>query len=508
MNDILPNRFQPRIYFDETKLVELSDSIRKFGVIQPIVVRKINDKYEIIAGERRFKASELANKTTIPAIVVKLSDKDAEEIALLENVQRQELNAMEEAVSYKRILDMGYISQEDLSKKIGKPQSAIVNKTRLLGLDDEVQSALLRGKISERHARSLLRLTDKNLQVDMLHRVINERLTVKMLDDEIKKILSSNTNKIEYQSTTLKNNVSEPSINNISQSFIDSLFKNNESERGKKMDIDKIMNEAHDINESRPMNDISSLMKQEPSTQSVVSNTEPSPSENIELNSKFINSTGMAGVPTSEEVKPQTSTGSVTFDSIFNQSPVDVQPSNLQQTDNLSNQVSNDVSKVQTEPDNQVLPSPVSSQSQVFSQSQPTVNNTPMYHTIGSVNDTLNNNNNNNDNTEASFVSQSSVSIQKDFVDSNQSNDYNLSNIPNSDVIEGTNSQSIIPSQESSQPIQSQLDSNSLPVNNFKKVIDIVRNCSSQIENLGYYIDVDEVDLDDTYQITFKIEKK
>ena len=142
MQEILPNRFQPRIRFDSEKLEELAESIGKYGVIQPIVVRPVGNKFEIIAGERRFKASRLANRSTIPAIIVNLSDKDSEEIALLENIQRQQLSPIEEAVSYKRILDMGYITQEGLAKKLGKSQSTIANKIRLLNLDDEVQKQL------------------------------------------------------------------------------------------------------------------------------------------------------------------------------------------------------------------------------------------------------------------------------------------------------------------------------------------------------------------------------
>ena len=161
LDDILPNRFQPRITFSEEAINELAESIKEHGVIQPIVVRKINDKYEIIAGERRYKASTIAGKTTIPAIITDLNDKESAEIALIENVQREDLTPIEEAVSYKKILDMGYLTQEDLSSKLGKKQSTISNKLRLLNLDEEVQEALLEKKISERHARSLLKLNSK-----------------------------------------------------------------------------------------------------------------------------------------------------------------------------------------------------------------------------------------------------------------------------------------------------------------------------------------------------------
>ena len=158
LDDILPNRFQPRIVFDEVAINELTESIKQYGVIEPIIVRKVADKYEIIAGERRYKASVLAGKDTIPAIITDLNDKDSAEIALIENVQRQNLTPIEEAVSYRKILDMGYMNQSELAEKLGKKQSTIANKLRLLNLTDTVQEALLQERISERHARSILRL--------------------------------------------------------------------------------------------------------------------------------------------------------------------------------------------------------------------------------------------------------------------------------------------------------------------------------------------------------------
>ena len=211
IDDILPNRFQPRIKFNEQAINELAESIKIHGVIQPIVVRKIGDKYEIIAGERRYKASIMAGKSTIPAIVTSLDDKESTEIALIENVQRQDLTPIEEAISYKKILDMGYISQQDLGNKLGKTQSTIANKLRLLNLTDEVQEALMENKISERHARSLLKLNEKN-QVIMLNRIINERLTVRRTDEEIEKLLSENSDNGEEK--IIENEKEEMTMNN------------------------------------------------------------------------------------------------------------------------------------------------------------------------------------------------------------------------------------------------------------------------------------------------------
>lgn len=196
LDDILPNRFQPRIKFNESAILELAESIKEHGVIQPIVVRKISDKYEIIAGERRYKASVLAGKTTIPAVITNLDDKNSAEIALIENVQRQDLTPIEEAISYKKILDMGYLNQSDLADKLGKTQSTIANKLRLLNLAEEVQEALLEQKISERHARSLLKLNEKQQKI-MLERIISERLTVRKTDEEIKKLLETSSEEDE-----------------------------------------------------------------------------------------------------------------------------------------------------------------------------------------------------------------------------------------------------------------------------------------------------------------------
>ena len=190
LEDVLPNRFQPRIKFSEDAINELSESIKEHGVIQPIVVRPVGDRYEIIAGERRFKATTLAGLQTIPAIIINLNDKESAEVALIENVQRQDLTPIEEAISYKKILDMGYLNQENLAEKIGKSQSAIANKLRLLNLDEDVQEALLNGKISERHARSLLKLSNKEDQVKLLDKIITERLTVRKTDEEINKMLN------------------------------------------------------------------------------------------------------------------------------------------------------------------------------------------------------------------------------------------------------------------------------------------------------------------------------
>lgn len=188
---IVPNRFQPRKTFDDD-VTELAESIRSYGVLQPITVRPLGEKYEIVMGERRFRACEKLGLTKIPCIVVQMADRESMEVALIENLQRQDLSPIEEALSYKRILDAGYTTQEQLAAKLGKSQSTIANKLRLLTLDREVQNALLKGQISERHARSLLKLNDKGKQKELLKRIIEERLTVKRTDEEIVKMETEN----------------------------------------------------------------------------------------------------------------------------------------------------------------------------------------------------------------------------------------------------------------------------------------------------------------------------
>lgn len=186
LDDIIPNRFQPREVFDEKALKELAVSIKEHGVIQPIIVRNVNGKYEIIAGERRYKASALAGMTKIPAIIRNLDDKESSKVALLENLQRKNLNPIEEARTYQKILEIDQMTQDELAKTMGKSQSAVANKIRLLSLPDEVQSALLKEQISERHARGLLNITDPKKQKDMLKKVIDNKMSVRQLEDEIK----------------------------------------------------------------------------------------------------------------------------------------------------------------------------------------------------------------------------------------------------------------------------------------------------------------------------------
>ena len=223
LDDIIPNRFQPRQVFDEKALKELAVSIKEHGVIQPIIVRNIGNKYEIIAGERRYKASALAGLTKIPAIVRNLDDKESSKVALLENLQRKNLNPIEEARTYQKILELDQMTQEELAKTMGKSQSAVANKLRLLSLSDDVQDALLKEKISERHARALLAVDNQEKQKQLLNKIIANKMTVRELEEEInpkpkEKIATADIEKLlnrEPVSVNENTSVNVPSLPNL-----------------------------------------------------------------------------------------------------------------------------------------------------------------------------------------------------------------------------------------------------------------------------------------------------
>ena len=185
IDDVLPNRFQPRIKFNEDSLNELSESIKEHGVIQPIVVRPVGDKYEIIAGERRYRASKIAGLNKIPAIIRNFTDEQMMEIALLENLQRENLNAIEEAIAYKKMIQNLGITQEELAKKVGKSRSHVTNIIGLLRLPQEVQQLVADSKITMGHARALITL-DKERALKIAKRVIDEKLSVRDVENIVK----------------------------------------------------------------------------------------------------------------------------------------------------------------------------------------------------------------------------------------------------------------------------------------------------------------------------------
>ena len=298
LDDIIPNRFQPRQIFDEKALKELAVSIKEHGVIQPIIVRNIGNKYEIIAGERRYKASAMAGLTTIPAIIRNLDDKESSKVALLENLQRKNLNPIEEAKTYQKILELDQMTQDELAKTMGKSQSAVANKLRLLSLTDEVQDALLKDQISERHARTLLSVTDPLEQKKLLKEIIDNKMTVRELEEKIKPKEENitpqdidnllNPKPVNLTEQLFDDNISNNPNNDFNQSvgidystppkFIDydipNINSNNlESTANKQIDIDVLKDSAKDINVPQEAKDIDKFLKVSPSE-------EPKPQEN------------------------------------------------------------------------------------------------------------------------------------------------------------------------------------------------------------------------------------
>ncbi len=186
---IVPNPYQPRKIFNQDALQELADSIREHGVIQPLVVTETSTGYELVVGERRFRASQLAGLTKVPAIVKKtLGDQTKLEVALIENIQRQELNAIEEAQAYDRLMKNFNLTQEQVAQKVGKSRPAVANTLRLLNLPAEVQRGIIEGKISEGHGRAILGLPDIEKQLLMYQMIQEQGLNVRQVESKVREI--------------------------------------------------------------------------------------------------------------------------------------------------------------------------------------------------------------------------------------------------------------------------------------------------------------------------------
>ena len=197
--EIQPNPFQPRLYFDPAQLEELSNSIREYGVLQPVIVRLVDGKYQLVSGERRFRASMLAGKESIPALIRQLSDREVAEMALIENLQREDLNFFEEAEGYARLIQEFQITQEEVAKKMGKSQPTIANKLRLLQISQRVRKEISVDVITERHVRSLLKLKNEEQQLDVLNRIYKNNLNVRQTDDLIENVLIAEEENIREQ---------------------------------------------------------------------------------------------------------------------------------------------------------------------------------------------------------------------------------------------------------------------------------------------------------------------
>ncbi len=540
LDDILPNRFQPRITFNEQAILELADSIKEHGVIQPIIVRKIADKFEIIAGERRYKASVLAGKTNIPAIVVDLNDKDSAEIALIENVQRQGLTPIEEAVSYKKILDMGYLNQSDLAKKLGKNQSTIANKLRLLNLSDEVQDALLKERISERHARSLLRL-DKEKQNVMLNRIITERLTVRKTDEEIRKMLeqSDDDNGEEKQLNPIKKegneNMNQNDVNNVN--VPSEPVQENTINPGF-MDVNKIESQARDINsvsmtpETPAVEQANASIFTAPSpvevtptpvtTPEPVSNSIPQPDVVTPQSSFDTPQTPQMAVPPvmpTEQPMPQPDFNPMESELVsggkFFNIPVD---NGNDVNNNMNTQPVNNTFGIPTQPimgqENVAMPetnqvNPVAS---MFAANQnQAVESIPTTPDMTKINSNLSAPVNNEPIYNQTIPNEPIITQNPAMTNPSPMNSFgmnqtqNMGNFnPNQSLVEiGGNG--VATEEPVLQPVMQTVVQPKKA--DLKEAIMLIRNCADKIESMGFIIDVEELDFENSYQVSFKINK-
>ncbi|AIF54025.1 nucleoid occlusion protein [Pelosinus sp. UFO1] len=205
ITDIVPNPFQPRKIFTEESLQELASSIGEYGVIQPLIVRAIADGFELVAGERRLRASKLAGLQQVPVIVKEFTDKEVAELAMIENLQREDLHFLEEAEGFQQLITSFGFTQEELAKRMGKNQSTIANKLRLLKLIPEVRAVVANEKLTERHARSLLKIDDSRLQLEVLELISEKNLNVRETEELIEEFLEDIAKQVEAKNAPKRN---------------------------------------------------------------------------------------------------------------------------------------------------------------------------------------------------------------------------------------------------------------------------------------------------------------
>lgn len=240
INLIEPNRNQPRKTFDEDALIELTESIKQYGIIQPLVVQKKDDYYEIIAGERRWRAAKQAGLKEVPVIIKDYSEQEVVEIALIENIQREDLNPIEEAMAYKRLLTEFNLKQDQVAERVSKSRTAVTNSMRLLKLSEEVQQMVIENLISSGHARALLAIEDKNLQIQLATRIMDEKLSVRETEKLVKLILNPKTKK---EKETIENQFIYDDIENKIKEIVGTKVKVNHKSNGKgKIEIEYYSN--------------------------------------------------------------------------------------------------------------------------------------------------------------------------------------------------------------------------------------------------------------------------
>jgi len=234
INLVEPNRDQPRKYFDEDALLELSESIKNVGLLQPILVQDRDTYYEIIAGERRWRACKIAGLKKIPVIIRKFTEQEIVEISIIENIQREDLNPIEEAMAYKRLLDEFNLKQDEVAEKVSKNRSTITNSLRLLKLCDEVQQMVIDGKLSTGHARAIITVEDPNEQTILAEKIFDEKMSVRDVEKYIKELNKPEKLKKKTNESLLLayNNLSEE-LKQVLGTKVSIVSKNEEEGSGK-----------------------------------------------------------------------------------------------------------------------------------------------------------------------------------------------------------------------------------------------------------------------------------
>lgn len=522
LDDIIPNRFQPREVFDERPLKELAVSIKEHGVIQPIIVRKVNDKYEIIAGERRYKASALAGLTKIPAIIRDLDDKETSKVALLENLQRKNLNPLEEAKTYQKILEIDEMTQEELARTMGKSQSAVSNKIRLLSLSEEVQQALLKEEISERHARALLNIEDKEEQNKLLKEIIDNKMTVRQLESQIK---GENTNEqsINEVASETSPNISIPEnsedigsqTNFLSSSPLIPDFGNNETDN----QDDPMSSIFNNNQETEPL-----IVNTNNETNSVVNNTEE-------------NSEPLITMPTENNIVNQSNDQE-------SSEPLIMMPTNSNETSSSSNNDSNENNKfinfgeidddeddepadekfyedtISDSPSISFGEGPISASNAIdldnLKQNTKDINIKDDNNSSADLDSLLRINNSDlslndskpEENNSFKFFSPAAEAIKESENKETPKNSEDYFKAP--DLI-GIDLPGEVPTYNTNNvPLASNIDNKSITesnTNSLDDAIDIINDSIKQIEQSGIKVEKDEMNLNNSYQVIIKLEK-
>ena len=223
LRNIQPNPYQPRTEFDEERLSELAESIKQQGVIQPLIVEQDRDIYTIVAGERRFRAARMAGLSEVPVILRKFTDDEKLEIALIENIQREDLNPIEEAKAYRQLMERNNLSQDSLAKKIGKKRSTVANSVRLLKLPDDMQASIVNGELSSGHARAILSVINPADQRILYNRIINEHLSVREAERQAAGFNKGMRSSEKERDKTSQPRIVPPEVQEIEQRFLDKL---------------------------------------------------------------------------------------------------------------------------------------------------------------------------------------------------------------------------------------------------------------------------------------------